>query len=164
MNHPIYQIKNLKTFRGVEGNGFNATLYLGQKRLGSIVDDASGGPVIFEISDADKKALDDYAQSLPDIICSFNDHTGKPAVLKNSADLLVSHLVNQAATLKRIKGILRKGTALAIIEDHQIYKVEYMCEVNLQIIKDYQKNYPEAVVLNQLSDADIMAALAAHGV
>lgn len=164
METPAYRIKNLKTFRGVEGNGFNATLYLGQKRLGTVIDDASGGPVIFEISDADKKALDDYAQSLPDIVCPFNDHTGKPAVLKNSADLFVSHLVNQVASLKRVKSILRKGTMLAVIEDHQLYKIEYMRDVNTKIINDYQKNYPNAVVLNRLSDADILAALAAHGV
>ncbi|MBU2760298.1 hypothetical protein [Acidithiobacillus sulfurivorans] len=97
MKDPAYQIKNLKAFRGMEGNGFNAVLYLGTKRLGTIIDDASGGPLIYDMPEEDRKALYAYAQSLPDVVCPFNDPaTGKPAVLPSNAFLFINDLIRQA--------------------------------------------------------------------
>jgi len=38
-----YQVKNVKTFRGREGQGFNATLYCDGKKVAQVDDSANGG-------------------------------------------------------------------------------------------------------------------------
>jgi hypothetical protein len=43
----MYSVKNVKSFEGREGIGYNATLYRGTKRVAKVIDDASGGPVQF---------------------------------------------------------------------------------------------------------------------
>lgn len=164
MRNPTYHVKNLKIFRGMEGQGFNATLYLGKQRLGTVIDDASGGPVVFNLSPEDRNALDEYVQSLPDITCTFNDpDTGKPATLKPSADLFVSKLVNRTDRLKQIKKILKKPTMLVVLDKGDVFKIEYMREVNAKILTDYQKTYPDHFVFNGLTDDEIIDALESHG-
>ncbi|MBU2752803.1 hypothetical protein HER14_18220 [Acidithiobacillus thiooxidans] len=164
MNKPAYHVKNLKIFRGMEGQGFNATLYLGKQRLGTVIDDASGGPVVLELSPADRSALDEYVQSLPDITCTFNDpDTGKPATLKPSADWFVSNLVNRTDRLKQIKKILKKPTMLVVLKNGEIFKIEYTREVDAKTLTDYQKTYPDHFVFNGLTDDQIIDALESHG-
>jgi hypothetical protein len=164
MNKPAYHVKNLKIFRGMEGQGFNATLYLGKQRLGTVIDDASGGPVVLELSPADRSALDEYVQSLPDIPCTFNDpDTGKPATLKPSADWFVSKLVNRTDRLKQIKKILKKPDMLVVLDENVVYPIEYTREVDAKTLTDYQKEYPDHVVFNGLADDQIIDALESHG-
>lgn len=163
MSTAVYNIRNLKIFRGMEGHGFNATLYLGKQRLGAVIDDASGGPLSIELSLEDRKALEEYVQSLPEVTCPFNDpNTGKPAVLKPSVELFVSNLANRTDMLKRVKRILKNPCMIAVIENGSLYKIEYT-NVNSKVISDYRKDYPDHLVLNRLSDDEIMAALEAHG-
>jgi len=52
---PKYTVKNVKTFRGMEGEGYNATLYRDGKKVCEVIDDASGGEVNFQWADAFKK-------------------------------------------------------------------------------------------------------------
>jgi len=164
MNKPAYHVKNLKIFRGMEGQGFNAMLYFGERRLGLVMDDASGGPVVLELSPADRSALDEYVQSLPDITCSFDDpDTGKPATLKPSADWFVSNLVNRTDRLKQIKKILKKPTMLVVLDKGEVFKIEYTVEVNAKTLTDYQKKYPDHLIFNGLTDDQIIDALDSHG-
>ncbi|WP_081577042.1 hypothetical protein [Acidithiobacillus thiooxidans] len=163
INHP-YSVKNIKRVRGTDGYGFTATLYFGNKRLGTVMDHANGAPLFFEVEREAKQALELYAKGLPDKICDFNDpQTGQPAVVKYTAELLVDQLVNQAQSLKQVKNILKKGSTIAIIGNRKVYKIEYMGPVGLKIIANYKKENPEAIVLNGLSDEEIMATMEAHG-
>lgn len=40
-----FALKGVKTFRGMEGQGFNANLFIKNKKIGFAFDDASGGPI-----------------------------------------------------------------------------------------------------------------------
>ncbi len=42
------QVKNIKTFTGMEGPGFSGTLYVNGVSRGNIYDDATGGPLAFD--------------------------------------------------------------------------------------------------------------------
>jgi len=46
-----YYVKGVKTFRGHEGLGYNATLYRGNKKVAFVYDDASGGELAIEWQD-----------------------------------------------------------------------------------------------------------------
>jgi len=40
-----WTVKGVKTFTGMEGPGFNASLYFSGKKVADVIDDASGGPI-----------------------------------------------------------------------------------------------------------------------
>lgn len=42
-----YTVKGVKSFEGMEGLGFNATLYREGRKVATVIDDASGGEVMF---------------------------------------------------------------------------------------------------------------------
>jgi hypothetical protein len=47
-----YSVKNIKTFKGMEGaGGFNCSLYKDGKKIGTAIDSDNGGPVRIEIRD-----------------------------------------------------------------------------------------------------------------
>lgn len=43
------QLKNVKQFGGMEGNGFNATVYLNDKKIGTVADDGVGAGIEFDV-------------------------------------------------------------------------------------------------------------------
>jgi len=46
-----YSIKGVKTFRGIDGHGLNATLYRGTKKVALILDEGCGGEMRFDFLD-----------------------------------------------------------------------------------------------------------------
>jgi hypothetical protein len=49
-----YCVKGVKSFEGMEGYGFNATLYKGNKKVAKVIDDAHGGDYMYYWEDRDK--------------------------------------------------------------------------------------------------------------
>jgi hypothetical protein len=45
-----YSVKNVKQFRGMEGYGFNATLYKGSIKIADFIDSGDGGCIYTDIS------------------------------------------------------------------------------------------------------------------
>lgn len=61
-----YSVKSTKTFRGMEGYGFNAIVCLNDKKIGLAINDACGGPLMLEgFSQASLAALQKYVAQLP---------------------------------------------------------------------------------------------------
>lgn len=59
---PMYSVKNVKSFTGREGYGFEASLYKHGKRVGSITDVADGsGQLQYNMKHEEIKAFQDYA-------------------------------------------------------------------------------------------------------
>lgn len=52
-----YTVTSVKTFRGMEGRGFNATLCRAGVPVALVIDDASGGPYQFEWKDRNAKQV-----------------------------------------------------------------------------------------------------------
>jgi hypothetical protein len=51
---PTYTVKNVKTFRGTDGDGYNATVYCDGKKIALAMDGADGGPLNVEWEDFGK--------------------------------------------------------------------------------------------------------------
>ena len=84
-----WSIKNLKTFIGMEGQGFNVSLYEGNKLVAFVIDDARGGPLMFQWKDKTAKdRLNALVASLPPV--GFEGTNLKTAV---TADIFVGDLV-----------------------------------------------------------------------
>lgn len=62
---PIYTVENVKTFTGREELGWECSLYKDGQRLGTVLDDAHGGNLMFSISRTEIETLEAYCKTLP---------------------------------------------------------------------------------------------------
>jgi len=66
-----YSVKNIKSFVGHDGYGFNANLYRGKKKVAFCLDDARGGEVDIQWLDwkdrTEAKLLDAHVATLPKV-------------------------------------------------------------------------------------------------
>lgn len=118
MNKPNLELKNIKTFRGMEGTGLNADLFINGLKCYFVMDDANGGcynyqstaynnPKADEVN-ANIKLLDEYIASLPEepmIIDGkpYVDAQGKTHTLKKDLDWIVDELFNAVEKEKAAK-------------------------------------------------------------
>jgi hypothetical protein len=134
-----YTVKNIKSFKGMEGLGFNASLYRDDKKVAFVVDSAQGGCLDFEWVDSqepavninitnrdglhhtykgtpEEKILAEYVNSLPKI-----KFFGKG--LKVDSDMFVTKLVEDSENEKRLKRMCRTKTLVRTKEckDEEYY-------------------------------------------
>lgn len=71
---PKIELKNVKTFRGMEGHGLNATIYIDGIKTAFIMDAADGGEPQYDVFNKEKfKQVEDYAASLPKMPLDFGN-------------------------------------------------------------------------------------------
>ena len=106
-----FEVKNLKTMRGNEGDAFEATLYAGGKRAGVVWYDGWGGEYSFDgVPAAVLDELGAIGRDLYNASC-----TGSEAYLrvederKRMPDVAVEELVIRAEQAKERKALLRKA-------------------------------------------------------
>jgi hypothetical protein len=93
-----YNITSIKTFAGMEGGGFNATLCIGKKKIADFIDGGNGG-MIYANRVHDKPALDQFnaeLMSVPPWLCLSKPH---PFDL----ELAISEMVTKAQDVKWYK-------------------------------------------------------------
>lgn len=156
-----YTVRIIGTFRGMNGNGFNSVLYRGSVRLGMVNDGATGDPLIFDISEEDKAALNTYAASLPAYMrCCERQNTDstKSTDSTKAAEWLVRRLVDKMVLLKKVRAILQNGNVLVATDNKSVYGVQYAKSVSVKIMVDHKKNHPTACVLNRFSNEGLLTA------
>lgn len=115
MNFGPYSIKNLKSFRGMEGHGFNGTLYRDGVKVGLVIDHGDGGPAYLERSpepghQEESDRLNAYARSLPPEPSDFGD-------LAVTTDFFLASLLEDADRQARMKRACAKATLFCIKEE-----------------------------------------------
>lgn len=72
----MLEVKNVKTFQGMEGYGYNAALYLNGKRVAFVIDEGCGGTPHFQWEgkdragkDANEKAVQAFIEAIPPEKC-----------------------------------------------------------------------------------------------
>ncbi|GEM_PF-3436546 len=103
-----YSVRNVKTFRGMEGEGFNATLYRDGHRIAFVIDDATGGDMHIQWADArsrgaEEKRLLEFLKTLPKERWEDTEYDVTP-------DIFLDALVGQAQAEKRLKRLFEKET------------------------------------------------------
>lgn len=179
--HPTYTVKGIKTFVGMEGHGYNASLYRDGKLVAFVIDDASGGPLQVEWKDhaagkvavqtkdhkgdprtvrmtPEEKALHEHATAMPPSVCDWVDpDTGKPAELDMTSELFIEGLVNDALLLKDVAKMTRGK--VAFVRDGKLYTVK--CEPTAANVAKVKERNPGAVVLNGMDDLTLLATVRA---
>jgi len=144
--HP-YSIKNIKTFTGMEGTGFNATLYREKKRIAFLIDDASGGDVQIQWVDTVKNnseavALEQFIAGLP--MRMFNE-----TPLNIDPQWFVSDLVNDSINTKWLKKHCKTKTIYRLKGDSagefRTIKGVFTPDVKIYILRKYNEQLEEIV-------------------
>lgn len=178
-----YEVKGIKTFTGMEGGGYNATLYRNGKKVAAVIDDASGGPLMVEWVDYQKpripvkvskyggkykatvqmtpeeKALHDYAVALPPLksnIASEDEPDGM--VMEMDTELFLEELVNQALLLKDLQKMTKGKLAFEV--GGKVYTMA--TRDNEAAAREHLKRrHPSAKVLNDMQVQDALAIIKA---
>ena len=146
-----YTVRNIKTFRGMEGEGFNATLCRDGKKIAFVIDDATGGDVQIQWTDAgsqgaEEKRLMEFLKKLPKEQSEGIEYSVDPGIF-------VATLVDETATEKRLRRIFRKQTLFRLKEDRtdddkwRVLKAPFSPSVKAQLVKRYGDRL--AQVLNE---------------
>jgi len=139
-----YTIKGFKTFRGMEGEGFNAVLCRDGKKVALVDDDANGGPLDYHWAD----------WSAPKVEVPTVNWEGKPWVRKctpeeaefvkfvraqpgaeafEPEDTFVCALVDELAAEKKLRRWCKTQTVVRVKGakpgDYVLYKVPYSPKV-----------------------------------
>lgn len=142
-----YTVKGVKSFRGNEGYGFNATLYKDGKAIAFVYDDANGGCYMYEWKDkaAEQPLLELAKQKYPDM--KFEQ-----------MDAFVGSLIDDVL-LEKDAAKLTKGK-VAILKDGKIYTIKAPNgTVTPQFLELVAKKNPTAKVLNTAPLFEVVALL-----
>lgn len=121
------ELKNIKhsEFASHETNCYQAAIYIDGKRVGTVENDGQGGcdhvhPYQVAIQ------IDEYAKTLPKIICSFIDpETNKPAEMEQNHETIFGEIVADWLRAKDLKRMMAKRV-LFVKEDGLIYQTKTM--------------------------------------
>lgn len=137
------EVKNVKTWTGVEGIGFQASLYADGKRIAIVTDDAWGAEYRYDVRDAEKfTEVLAYVKTLP----MLEWHGIK---LEPSIDSLMDDLVNKYEEDKQWKKLCKTKIVLITPDcDKGQYRL-----VNVPptpaLIAQVKEKYPNAEIVNE---------------
>lgn len=142
-----YRIAGVKTFTGMEGSGWEGQLFRGDKFIGFVGDDATGGPVRIQVRNGhEMNALTQHAYS-------------KTQDQFERVERFIDDLVNYQLAIKRLQGKAKK-IIIAIIDDQpkvdangvpvefNTFKVEYSPTSRAKVLA----KYPNAKIINEELD------------
>ena len=102
MNHGTYEVKNVKSFMGMEGYGFNANLYRGKKKIAFVIDSGNGGCLDIDWVDRDEEAiLEAHINTLPKVTTEVGD-------LNVDADWFITDCVSEWERQRDIRKMKRQ--------------------------------------------------------
>lgn len=148
---PGFTIKGLKFFRGMEGDGFNATLLKDGRRVCFVIDEGNGGMLNYEgLSDADEKMLKDFVEvrrkEIPDVDGKdgCNDHD-----LFN-LEWMVNDMVVAWEFEAKMRRLTKKRTAFVTADCKEGEARTLNCPFDTKAKEHIAKKYPGAVILNEV--------------
>lgn len=135
-----YNVKGVKSFRGMEGQGFNAILYRGKIKIAFVIDEANGGCYHYDwFSRAEEKILRDHCESLPTQAIYDVEIAVDP-------DMLMSELVDKYENDKKFSRLCKISTLFRLKGDpegqYQVYK---KVPFNEAMKKFLQEKYGDAL-------------------
>ena len=157
-----YSVSKIKTFTGMEGRGYNATLLRDGKAVADFRDDATGGPVWFDWLDRDAKATvktvnhkdepHEYAGTVEEAAfvaycLTLPKWTYADMTAFQSPDMVVDNLLNAAEVEKSLKRMFK--TKLVFVNDGKEFSYGAKDKRDpLTLVDELKRKYPKAIILN----------------
>lgn len=176
---PSYTAKITRTFQGMEGGGFNASLFRDGKKVCTVIDDASGGCYMYEWVDAKGGATakskvygyDDVVREIdvtPEeklfrdtvFLCEKSPYSferdGKVVEGKMTDDCYVYDLILEADALRTVQRLTKNAVAFVTL-DGRIMSMKVGSHSVEAVVAHAKKKYEGCVVLNELSQSEAVA-------
>ena len=146
-----YTMKGLKTWKGMDGLGWEASLYKDGKKLGLVMDEVSGGEVRVDVSAEAYAELHIYVESTytPD---------GEYPELGPDVGTFLGGLADKVEMETKLKRLLAKKTY--VVFDHSPGKFSMLkTKFTPEVAKGLKAKYPEGMrILNELPIAEAAKA------
>ena len=159
MSNP-YSVKNVKSFMGREGYGFECSLYRDGKKIGTVTDTANGGMTDFYLdSKEEEDRLDAYCATLPARVSEIpaeppmrnQPYTGKmeTITIEMSRDIFIAGLVDEYETNKKLKRYCKTQTLYRLHSDkddsHWVIGIKYTEKVKQQLQDKHGSDLKEII-------------------
>ena len=161
-------VKGVKTFQGMEGQGFNAKVFLDGKEVAFAIDEGCGGSLLVYwkdnigdfrpnphgIGETAKSEIAAIAAAAPPEDCGFCDEckAGAPcsSPLQKDADWLISDAVEDFLEERKLKSLCKKQTVIRLPEHKKngtclIYKAPYTPAIRERVLREH----PSAEIVNE---------------
>lgn len=110
------EIKSLKTFRGMEGSGYNASVYSNGKKVFDVIDDATGGELMIDaIGEAGKKA----EAELKALCATLPKDESYGVAIDITVDIYLDDLINEYNLQKKLARCRAKATPFRLPGDSE---------------------------------------------
>jgi len=124
MDFKDYSVKNVKTFNGREGIGFNATLYKGKTKIAECIDDAHGGETMIRFYPEhrnEEQILVEHCKGLPPVkLFGTSDE-----LFDITPDMFIEDLINEYQKQKDINKIKKACSTQTLYRLKNQQKGEY---------------------------------------
>lgn len=146
-----YSVRNIRNFRGMEGEGFNATLYRDGRRIAFVIDDASGGEI--RIQWTDPHTRDKEEVRLLEFLKTLPKERSEDVEYTVSADMFIATLVDEASNENRLRRLFRTRTLFRLKGDRtdddkwRVIKAPFSPSAKAHLVKKYGDSL--AQVLNE---------------
>ena len=138
----MYEVKNVKTFIGMEGYGFNTNLYCDGKKVAFVIDSAHGGCYDYEwVNDAARVKAEAYVKTLPGV-----EMYGTK--LEMDMDIFMSELIDAYEEKKRIAKMKKTRVVFKTLDcgPGEVYTIAHKGDPE-GCTKRAAVKYPDAVFL-----------------
>jgi hypothetical protein len=164
----MYKVKNVKLFKGMEGSGFNCSLYRDNKKVAECIDSGNGGEIMFNWLDYKEPRI---KRDIPDLhikgevahvsftpyendffdFCRKETYDGYFGKSPKTPDLKLSEMIDDFENNKRLKRLCKSKTLFRIPK--QSYKDgvwHTIPHVFTPQVKEYLvKKYGNCKILNE---------------
>lgn len=132
MKAPNVQLKNVKTFRGMEGYGVNVDIHIDGLKCLLAVDEGNGGEMYFQEYSLDKdvkskiKELEDYIETLPQVELEL--YNGKKTMIKVDLEWFINELLikkDKEKAEKKMLKLFETAIVFGIPNANTYYHIKY---------------------------------------
>ena len=149
-----YAVKNVKSFMGREGLGFECSLYKNNKRIGTVTDTANGGMIDFYLDKGEEELLDTYCEQFASEVSKFPTKSGEYKTFEHKFDseTLLNKLVQEFETKAKLKKLCKNKTVFTLTTDtnpNDVWtkKIPFSAKVKEHLQKEYGDTLKE--ILNE---------------
>lgn len=144
---PTYTLRGVKTFRGMDGQGLNATLCRDEKAICDVIDEGSGGMILFRWFDqkagesAEATLFEAFIEQERAKIPADKVHMYEPLVMERKmfdGEAWINKTADAMANAKRMKRFFKTYTCYQVgkqIGSEEFYRVKGLGDIVRQRIQ-----------------------------
>jgi len=136
-----YTVRDVKTFRGMEGEGYNATLCRDGRKVAYVIDDATGGDIHIQWTGSRSRAAEE--ERLLEFLKTLPKERWEDTEYDVTPDIFLAALVDQAQIEQRLRRLFRTETLFRLKSDRtdddewRVLKARFAPSVKAHLVKTY---------------------------